>query len=140
MKLSVRLTSVFDVSFDSPVVRHVNDLPYSSVMRSAGCFNSTKAEIGQTLFLIQPKNYQLYQPNLHIQSIEQVTATDFSITIVATRPALFVWLDVPTNISRYFSRNGFHLFGPTRTITYHSWTPITDLDVRITSLFDISQP
>jgi hypothetical protein len=125
-------------------------------MKSTGCssgsrcllhcrFNNSPEEIGQTLFLTQPKNYQLYQPNLQIQSIDQVSPTEVIITITATRPALFVWLDVSINISGYFSRNGFHMFEPTRRVSFHSWSPMTDveisnLNVGITSLFDITQP
>jgi hypothetical protein len=153
---SPRSSLVFDVSFDSADMRHVADLPYSTVMKSTGCssgsrcllhcrFNNSPEEIGQTLFLTQPKNYQLYQPNLQIQSIDQVSPTEVIITITATRPALFVWLDVSINISGYFSRNGFHMFEPTRRVSFHSWSPMTDveisnLNVGITSLFDITQP
>ena len=43
-------------------------------------YNNSQEEIGQTLFLTQPKNYQLYQPNLRIQNIQQVSPTDFNIT------------------------------------------------------------
>ncbi|CAF1079907.1 unnamed protein product [Rotaria sp. Silwood1] len=153
---SIRLPFAFDISFNAPAVQHVTDLPYSTIMRRAGCFNSSQCllhcrfnssqeEIGQTLFLTQPKNYELIQPNLHIQSIQQLTPTDIRITITATRPALFVWLDVSSNFSGYFSRNGFHMFEPMRIIRFHSWTPITNFDnvnfdVRITSLFDVTQP
>jgi hypothetical protein len=67
------------------------------------------------------------------------------MTITATHPALFVWLDVSANITGYFSRNGFHMFEATKTVSFHSWTPLTDFDdvnfdVRVTSLFDVSQP
>jgi hypothetical protein len=94
--------------------------------------------------LTQPKNYQLYQPNLRIQNIQQVSPTEISITITATQPALFVWLDVSVNLTGYFSRNGFHMFEPTRTVSFHSWAPITDydsadFDLRLTSLFDVTQ-
>jgi len=125
-------------------------------MKSADCssssqcllhcsFNGSQEEIGQTLFFTRPKNYQLYQPNLHIQTIRQVSPTEVSITITATRPALFVWLDVSANTTGYFSRNGFHMFEPTRTVTFHSWTPISyfnsvNFDLLITSLFDVTQP
>ncbi len=153
---SVKSSVAFDVSFTAPGVKNITDLPYSTVMRSASCsngsqcvfhcgFNSTKEDIGQTLFLTQPKNYQLYQPNLQVQGIQQVSATEVSITITATRPALFVWLDVPADVSGYFSRNGFHMLEATRTVSFHSWSPMTDfqkanLNVSITSLFDITQP
>ncbi len=153
---SVKSSVVFDVSFNAPGVKNITDLPYSTVMRSAGCsngsqclfhcsFNSTQEDIGQTLLLTRPKNYQLYQPNLHIQSIQTVSPTEVSITITATRPALFVWLDVPADVSGYFSRNGFHMFEPTRTVSFYSWSPMTDfqkanLNVQINSLFDVTQP
>jgi len=153
---SPRSPFVYDVSITSPDVKHVADLPYSTVMKSAGCsnssqcllhcsFNSIEEDIGQTLFLSRPKNYQLSQPNLKVESTQQITPTDIRITITATKPALFVWLETSANFSGYFSRNGFHLFEATRTVTFHSWTPITDFknanfDVHVTSLFDITQP
>jgi beta-mannosidase len=151
-----RSTFAFDVPFNSPAVKHITDLPYATLMRSARCsnssecimhcsFNSSQEQIGQTLLFTRPKNYQLYQPNLQIQSIQQVTPTNFSITITATRPALFVWLDVTADISGYFSRNGFHMFEPIRTINFYSWTPVTNFDranfdLRISSLFDVTEP
>jgi beta-mannosidase len=153
---SVKSTYTYDVSFNAPDVKLITDLSYSTEMKSAGCsnssqclfhcsFNSTQEDIGQTLFLSQPKNYQLYQPNLRVESFKQVSATEVSITITATRPALFVWLDVPADVSGYFSRNGFHMFEPTRTVSFYSWAPMTDvqkvnLNVAITSLFDVTQP
>jgi len=153
---SVRLSIAFDVVFDLATIQHVTDLSYAALMKRTGCssddhcivnclFNYGHHEVEQTLFLTQPKNYQLYQPNLHIRSIEQITPTDISITITATRPALFVWLDVSANMSGYFSRNGFHIFESVIAVTFHSWTPIidfdrADFDLRITSLFDVTQP
>jgi hypothetical protein len=108
-------------------------------------YNDGQQEVGQTLFLTRPKNYQLYQPNLRIQNIQQVSTTDFIITLNATQPALFVWLDVSANLTGYFSYNGFHMFEPTRKVIFHSWTPITNFndvnfDLRVTSLFDVTQP
>ncbi|CAF1540145.1 unnamed protein product [Adineta ricciae] len=154
-QFSVRLSFKFDVSIDFPTVRHVIDLPYSAIMRTAGCLNNSqcvlhchlnnnKKFIEQTLFLTQPKNYELSQPNLRIEKLEQITSTDVSITLTATNPALFVWLDVPLNISGYFSQNGFHMFQSMKFITFHSWVPMinldkTDFDLRITSLFDTTQ-
>ena len=150
-----RAPMVYNISFSSPDTQLLADLPYSTVMKGAGCanssqclfhcsLNSTGDEMGQTVFLTQPKNYQLYQPNVHIQKIDQVSSTEFSITITATRPALFVWLDFPTNFRGYFSRNGFHMLEATRTLSFYSWTPITmgnaNLNVSITSLFDVTQP
>jgi beta-mannosidase len=153
---SVRLSFVFNVFVDFATVQHVTDFSYATLMKRAGCsndnhcilhcsFNYNHRDIKQTLFLTQPKNYQLYQPNLYIQNIQQVSPTDVNIVITATRPALFVWLDVPADISGYFSQNGFHMFESMRTISFHSWTPITDFDsinfdLRISSLFDVTQP
>jgi beta-mannosidase len=148
---SVRLSFSFDVFLDSPATEHVTDLAYASLMKRADCstdnhcilhclYNDSQQEVEQTLFLTQPKNYQLYQPNLYIQNIQQLTPADFSITITAIRPALFVWLDVPANISGYFSRNGFHMFEPMITVNFRSWIPITDFDVHISSLYDVTQP
>jgi beta-mannosidase len=149
-------STAFDVSISSPDVKHVADLPYSTVMRSAGCsdgskcvvhcsYNSTQEDIGQTLFLTQPKNYQLQQPNLRVQSIQQVSPTEARITLTATQPALFVWLDVSIDIPGYFSRNGFHMFEATRAVSFNSWAPMTDaqianLNVVVSSLFDVTQP
>jgi beta-mannosidase len=152
---SVRLSVAFDVSYDSATMQHVTDLPYSTLLKRGECssanhcllhcvLNYNHQEIEQTLFFSQPKNYQLYQPNLHIQNIQQISPTEVSMTITATQPALFVWLDVSANTSGYFSRNGFHMFEATRTVSFHSWTPMTDFDsatfdVRIISLFDVTQ-
>jgi hypothetical protein len=153
---AVQSSVAYDVSISSPDVKHIVDLPYTAVMKNAGCsngsqclfhctYNNTQDDIGQTLFLTQPKNYQLYQPNLRIQNVQQVSPTEVSITITATRPALFVWLDVSINTSGYFSRNGFHMFEATRKVSFHSWSPMSDavsdnLNVTISSLFDVTQP
>ena len=150
-----RAPVAYDISITSPDVRHVTDLPYSTLMRSAGCsngnkclfhchYNSTQDDIGQTVFLTQPKNYELYQPNLRILKIEQLSSTEFRITVTATRPALFVWLDVPATVSGYFSRNGFHMLELTRVVSFYSWSPMSmenaSLNVTITSLYDVTQP
>ncbi len=126
---TVKSSLVYDISFDSPDVKLVADVPYSIVMKNAGCpsssqcllhclLNSTKEDMGQTLFFTQPKNYQLQQPNLHIDNIQQVSPTEAVITITASRPALFVWLDVSMSTSGYFSRNGFHMFEATRNVSF----------------------
>jgi len=155
-RFSVRVSIAFDLSLDFATMQHVTDLSYSTLMKRAYCSHENSCifhclfhyndgqQIEQTLFLTQPKNYQLYQPNLRIQNIQQVSPTEISITITATQPALFVWLDVSVNLTGYFSRNGFHMFEPTRTVSFHSWTPITDydsadFDLRLTSLFDVTQ-
>ena len=155
-KFAVRSSVAYDVSTDTPSVKHIADLPYATVMKTAGCsnesqclihctYNSTQDDIGQTLFLTRPKNYQLYQPNLRIETVKQVSPTEVSITISATLPALFVWLDFSNNTIGYFSRNGFHMFQPTRTVSFYSWSPISDaisenLNITIRSLFDVTQP
>ncbi len=153
---SPRFTFSYDVSINSSGTQHLANIPYARLMRDSECmtnnqcmvhcsYNDSQQEVGQTLFLTRPKNYQLYQPNLRIQSIQQVSTHDLDITLNVTRPALFVWLDVSANVSGYFSRNGFHMFEPTTKLSFHSWTPITNFDsvnfdLRINSLFDVTQP
>jgi beta-mannosidase len=153
---SPKSSTTYTISMSSPDVKHVIDLPYSTAMKSAGCsdgnqcifhcrYNSSQEDVGQTLFLTQPKNYQLQQPNLHIQNIQQVSPTEARITITATRPALFVWLDVSIDIGGYFSHNGFHMYEATRAVSFYSWSPMTDaqianLNVAVISLFDVTQP
>jgi len=151
-----RISYGSDVSFNSSGTQHVTDLPYSALMRRAKCadssqclihcsFNHNQYQIGQTLFLSRPKNYQLSNPNLQIESIKKISPTEFNITITVERPALFVWLDVSANVTGYFSRNGFHIFEPTTSVSFNSWTPITDFDIanfdlRHMSLFDVTLP
>jgi len=147
-----RLTFGGDISFSSSGVQRVMNIQYSLLVKRTSCtndsqciihceFNNNQNQIGQTLFLKRPKNYQLSNPNLKIASINSTSSNDFIITITADRPALFVWLDVSANVTGYFSRNGFHLFQPSTTILFHSWTPITSLPLSpIISLFDVTQP
>ena len=154
---SVRLSFAYDVSMDSPGVQRVDDLPYALIMKRAACNSSSSCiihcsyntisnpPVGQTLFLSRPKNYQLSQPNIQIQSIVQKSDHEFDITLTATLPALFVWLDVPKNITGYFSRNGFHMFEPSMVVSFTSWTPMTNfhapsLLATVTSLFDVTLP
>ncbi|CAF2561588.1 unnamed protein product [Rotaria sp. Silwood2] len=145
-----------NISFDSPGIQNIMNFSYSILMRRADCEQSSQCiihcslnynqhQIGQTLFLSRPKNYQLSNPNLQIETIKQISPTDFDIIITVDRPALFVWLDTTANVTGYFSRNGFHMFQPSMTITFHSWTPIEDFDkvnfdIRYTSLFDVTLP
>ena len=152
---SIRLAAAFDVSLGFATLQHVIDIPYSKLMKRAQCseensclmhcsFTYDDQKIEQTLFLTRPKNYQLYQPNLAIQDIQQVSSREIRITITATRPALFVWLDLSTKQTGYFSQNGFHMFEPTKTVSFYSWTSISDYQIvhsdwRVTSLFDVTQ-
>ena len=146
-----RSTLSYNVSLNAPGVQHLVTLPYAVSMRDFDCtasnqcilhcsYSDRQQVVGQTLFLTQPKNYQLYPPNLRVENIQQISPNDFNITLTVTRPALFVWLDVPANVTGYFSYNGFHMFEPTRTVTFHSWTPIAPFDLRLTSLYDVTQP
>lgn len=135
------------VSFTGSGVQRVMDIKYSSLMKRANCTNTTQCvirceySVEQTLFLYRPKHYQVFDPHLRILSVTSTTDRDFNIFITADRPALFVWLDVPANITGYFSQNGFHLFQPVLNISFHSWTPISVLHVRsIISLYDVTQP
>ena len=148
---AARASFNYEVSFDLLIMRHVIDLPYAPLMQRTGCsndfpclvicsYNDGQRETDQTLFLTRPKNYQLLQPDLRIERIEQQTPTHVSITLTASRPALFVWLDIPANTSGYFSKNGFHMFAPTTVVEFYSWTPINDVDIRLKSLFDVTEP
>jgi hypothetical protein len=136
-----RFSLSYSVSMNSSGTQHLADFSYGILMNHFNCvnnnqciihclYNDSQQEVEQTLYLTQP--------NLHIQSIHQLTPTDFHITLNATRPALFVWLDVPANISGYFSRNGFHMFEFIINVTFHSWTSIEDFDLRMTSLFNVT--
>lgn len=155
-KFAVRSSFVYNVSIDTPTVKHIVDLPYATVMKSAGClnanecvfhcsYNSIEDDLGQTLFLTQPKNYQLYQPNLRLEKIKQVSPTEVDITITATGPSLFVWLDVSNATLGYFTHNGFQMLEPIKTARFISWSPMSDsvrenLNITIRSLFDVTQP
>lgn len=154
---AVRMTIAYDITIGFSTLKHTADLPYKALMKRADCFNDRQHcilhcwlnynhhRVGQTLFFTSLKDFQLYQPNLRIENVQQVTPTDVVIRISATGPALFVWLEVSSHMSGYFSRNGFHTFEPMFTITFHSWTPITNFTsasfaLRLNSLFDITQP
>jgi hypothetical protein len=99
----------------------------------------------QTLFFARPKEIQLSNPNLRIVSIQQRSPMEVTFTIHANKPALFVWVDIPNGLSGYYSQNGFHMFEQEITITFTSWTFLidfssADVDLRITSLYDVTQP
>ncbi|CAF0879148.1 unnamed protein product [Adineta ricciae] len=154
---AVRMSMAYDITLGFATLKHIVDLPYKLLMNRADCSNDRQYcilhcwlnhnhhQVDQTLFFTSPKAYQLYQPNLRIENVQQVTPMDIVFRISATRPALFVWLEVSSHISGYFSRNGFHMFEPVSTVTFHSWTPITNFTsasfaLRSNSLFDITQP
>lgn len=144
-----------DVRFDAPGVQLIRTVSYQWLMSRAQCANGSECifycelnynqqHIQQTLFLSRPKYFQLSDPHLRIRNIKQRTSTDFDITLDIDCPALFVWLDISTNITGYFSKNGFHLFG-FETVSFHSWTPIIDFNttfsnIHLSSLFDVTVP
>jgi beta-mannosidase len=149
-KFESRLSLKYNVVANSTGVKLIaNQL----LMEESHCLNSSEClmlcsldsngqqinEI-QTLFFSRPKDIQLYKPNLRITSIQQRSSTEIDLTINADKPALFVWVDVPNGISGYFSKNGFHIFQQEMTITFTSWTSLTNFDFRITSLYDVIQP
>jgi len=154
-----RTSMVYNVRTSSPGVQLVDVWIYTLLMEQTGCLNSTQClmscsltrigqpsnEIQTTLFFSRPKDIQLYKPNLRTASIRQRSLTEIDFTINADKPALFVWLDIPSGLSGYFSRNGFHMFEQEVTVTFTSWTSLTNLDsanidLRITSLYDVTQP
>jgi hypothetical protein len=153
-----RLSVTYDVVTNSTGVQLINSSSYKSIMEQTRCLNSSQClmlcslisngqpsnEI-QTLFFSRPKDLKLYNPNLQIFSIQQRSSTQIDFTITADKPALFVWLNIPNEMSGYFSRNGFHMFEQKITVTYTSWSALinfdsANVDLRITSLYDVTQP
>lgn len=151
-----RLTFGGDVAFDAKSgVQTVMTIQYSKLMKRASCTNpaqcivhcswvNSQSTVGQTLLLDRPKNYQLTSnPNVKVFSVTPTSnsSNDFNIVITADRPALFVWLDVPVNVTGYFSRNGFHMFEPVMNISFHSWDALATLaPPSVMSLYDVTQP
>ena len=147
-----RITFGGDVVFSGAGVQTVMNVEYSKLIKRTGCtdlvrcivhcsFVTNQSSIGQTLLLYRPTVYQLCNPNVKVVSVTPTSSMDFNITLTADRPALFVWLDVPSTVSGYFSRNGFHMFEPQMNITFHSWQNLTTLSSpSILSLYDVTQP
>jgi beta-mannosidase len=153
-----RLSMKYDVVTHSAGVQLINSTSYKSIMEQTRCANGSEClmrcslnsdsqtmnEI-QTLFFARPRDFRLSNPNLRIVSVQQRSPTDVSFTINADKPALFVWLDVPTGLSGYYSQNGFHMFEQSVTVTFTSWTTLINFDIAnadlgITSLYDVTQP
>jgi hypothetical protein len=153
-----RLSVTYNVDTNSTGVQLINSSSYKSLMEQTRCLNSTQClmlcsltsngqplnEI-QTLFFARPKDVKLYNPNLQIVSIQQRSSTEIDFTITADKPALFVWLNIPNQMSGYFSRNGFNLFEQKVTVTFTSWSTLinfdsANVDLCITSLYDVTQP
>ena len=138
-------------SFTGPGIERVLSMQYSLLIKRANCTNETQCIINcvlpftpipteQTLFLFRPKTYRLQNPNLKIISVTVVVDNVFNIFISASRPALFVWIDIPANVTGYFSKNGFHMFQPSINFSFHSSTTISALHLQsIISLYDITQ-
>lgn len=153
---SPRISFGSDFAFNSAGLQNVMTYSYALLMKRVGCTDSSqciircslmynKSEVHQTLFLTRPKNHQLSNPNIQIQTVKQISPNDFDIVLTAEKPALFVWLDVAANVTGYFLYNGFQMFEPTMTVRFHSWDPVkdfdkTNFDVRHMSLFDVTLP
>ncbi len=153
-----RVSMVYNVATSSPGVQLVDVWIYTLIMEQTGCLNSSQCIMlcslfhdgqqlteEQALLFARPKDIQLYNPNLRTVSIQQRSLTEIDFTIHADKPALFVWLDITSEMSGYFSRNGFHLFERETTVTFTSWTSLTNfdsanIDLLITSLYDVTQP
>ena len=152
-----RLSLTYNVDVNSTGVQLINSSSYKSIMEQTRCLNSSQClmmcsltsngqpsnEI-QTLFFARPKDLKLYKPNIQIVSIQQRSSTEIDFIITADKPALFVWLDISSEMSGYFSRNGFHMFEQKITITFTSWSTLinfdsANVDLRITSLYDVTQ-
>ena len=146
--------NVFTNSTDVELIDHWN---YKELMEQAHCLNSNECLMRcslnssgqlsneyQTLFFARPKDIHLINPNIRITSVDQRSSNEISFTINADNPALFLWLDVPDGLNGYFSRNGFHMFEQSTTVTLTTWSSsinfdIDNIDLRITSLYDITQ-
>ncbi|CAF4056239.1 unnamed protein product [Rotaria sordida] len=157
-KFDSRMIMTYTVSTGSPGVELVDVWIYALLMEQSGCSTSNQCLMlcslcylgdqpceQQTIFFARPKDYQLYNPNLRTISIRQRSSTEIDFTINADNPALFVWLDLSNGVSGYFSSNGFHMFEPEITVTFKSWTSLTNIDsanfdLRITSLYDVTKP
>jgi beta-mannosidase len=147
----------YDVVSSSAGVQLIDVFSYKLLMEQSRCLNSSQCLMlcslstndqqsteMQTLFFASPKDYRLYNPNLRTVSVRQRSLTEIDFTINADMPALFVWLDLTNGVSGYFSRNGFHMFEQVITITFKSWTPLTNFDsanfdLRIISLYDVTK-
>jgi beta-mannosidase len=153
-----RLSVTYDVVTNTSDVQLIQNWSYKSLMEQTRCLDSTQCLMRcslnsngqpsnelQTLFFSRPKDIHLSDPHLRVISGEQRSSTEIAFTINADKPALFVWLEMPNGFSGYFSRNGFHIFEGEITVTFTSWTSITNfhsanIDLRIISLYDVTQP
>jgi beta-mannosidase len=147
-----RLSMKYDIITNSSGVQLINSTSYKLLMEQTRCSNGSQCLMRcslnsdiQTLFFARPKEIQLLNPNLRIVSVQQRSPMEVTFTIMADKPALFVWLDIPNGLSGYYSQNGFHMFEQEITITFTSWTFLidfssADVDLRITSLYDVTQP
>ena len=153
-----RLSMKYDVMTSSSGVKLINSTSYKSIMEQTHCSNGSQCLMRcsltsdsqsfnpiQTLFFVRPRDFQLSNPNLRIVSIEQISSMEFSVTINADKPALFVWIDNPNGLTGYYSQNGFHLFEQQITVTFTSWTSLSEfnrdnLDLHVTSLYEATQP
>ena len=153
-----RVSMIYNVPVNSLGVHLVDVWIYSLLMEQTGCSNSSECLMlcslyhdgqplteRQTLFFARSKDLKLDNPNLRTVSIQQRSLNEIDFTIKADKPALFVWLDIPDEVSAYFSRNGFHIFESEVTVTFISWTSLINVDsaninLSITSLYDFTQP
>ena len=148
---SDRLAFIREISLDASTIESIYELNYHSLIKRADCFNPDACLmhcsyqddeddqlIEQTLFFVEPKMYQLQDPELVIETVEKLIATEWQITLRASKPALFVWLEVGNDFNGYFSQNGFHMFQPVKVIKFYSWTArFDDPDFQLMSLFDV---
>jgi beta-mannosidase len=153
-----RLSVTYNVVTDTFDVLLLQNWSYKSLMEQTRCSDSTQCLMRcslssngqpsnelQTLFFARPKDIKLSDPHLRVTSIEQRSLTEINFTINADTPALFVWFEMPNGFSGYFSRNGFHMFEEKVTVTFTSWTSLTNfdsanIDLSITSLYEVTQP
>ncbi|XP_015764921.1 PREDICTED: beta-mannosidase-like [Acropora digitifera] len=82
----------------------------------------------------------LNEPQLKVLKVTQKTKVEFTVSIGAQSPAVFVWL-VSKDFNGRFSENGFLLTESFKTVTFYSWQETTAADLEkslyIKSLYDL---
>ncbi|XP_074621732.1 beta-mannosidase-like [Acropora palmata] len=82
----------------------------------------------------------LNEPQLKVLKVTQKSKVEFTVSIGAQSPAVFVWL-VSKDFNGRFSENGFLLTESFKTVTFYSWQETTAADLEkslyIKSLYDL---
>ena len=115
----------------------VGQIDYNEIESKTGCTRTGQKETNclitfkfesQDPNLIDGENFIFYNNTFKqvnnivtVLSIRKIDENNYEIQLEATQVSLFVWLDVEnTNITGYFSDNGFHMTEPSRNITFYT--------------------